>query len=350
MLKRKIIITVPTLQHGGMERAVVNMAAELCKKNDVVIYTLSSNKVFYDIPKNVKIVFGKKDEKKRLLFFFSLWKLFLLCRKEKPDYLFSFSGRHSCFVILATLSVKTKVYVFHRSNPYISYGFLIDNLNKILFRKAAGLVVQTSEARTVFRSKYQNGNVIVFPNPIKKMNIDEKQQKENTILTVCRLVPGKGVDRLIKIFSKIDSKNWNLLIVGGGEEYDKLSTLVKELNLQAKIHFTGFVKNVDVYLERAAIFAFTSYSEGFPNALLEAMCAGMACISFDCPTGPKDMIVDGVNGFLIPMDNEDLYVKRLKEMMNNKNLRKNFGFEARKLNEIHAPQRVIEKLLDDINI
>lgn len=110
---------------------------------------------------------------------------------------------------------------------------------------------------------------------------------------------------------------------------DKVKKAASDLGVEDRVLFWGEVSHIEEYYQRSDIFAFTSISEGFPNALGEAMAAGMACISFDCEAGPSDLIVDGENGFLIPENDHERYISKLKLLINNESIRKKLGKKAK---------------------
>ena len=94
---------------------------------------------------------------------------------------------------------------------------------------------------------------------------------------------GKGQEELLRAFSRLrDPRDWRLMLVGDGPQRERLEALTDELRLGERVRFTGARKDVDALLARSSIFAFASLSEGYPNALLEAMASGLCCISFDC--------------------------------------------------------------------
>ena len=142
----------------------------------------------------------------------------------------------------------------------------------------------------------------------------------------------KNHDRLVDIFSKTNNTNWKLYIVGGDHGDQNISTKlkkqIKELNLEDKVILVGPSKNVNEYLLKSKIFAFTSQMEGFPNVVGEAMAAQLPVVSYDCVAGPRDMIDDSVNGFLVPIYDDNLFVERLNHLMNNENIRKEMGLRA----------------------
>ncbi len=114
-----------------------------------------------------------------------------------------------------------------------------------------------------------------------------------------RFISSKQQSLLINIFDTIDDNNWKLIFLGDGPKLQELKSKAKTKKSFGRIIFEGNVSNVDEYYAKSKIFAFTSNSEGFPNALAEAMSAGCACISFDCIAGPSDLIKDEINGYLI---------------------------------------------------
>ena len=108
-----------------------------------------------------------------------------------------------------------------------------------------------------------------------------------------------------------------------------LKELARELGVEDKVIFTGASKDVNSYLLKSKIFAFTSDHEGFPNSLGEAMAAGLPVVSYDCVAGPSDMIDDGVNGYLVPVFDDELFIKRLDYLMSHEDERQQIGKAAR---------------------
>lgn len=345
----KILICVPTLVGGGMERAALNFAISLNRIGCTVkIFTVSSNYVYFDVPAEIEILFGKKRAKDTWLAPVSLYKLRKFSKKFQPDYVLSFSGKMSAYIIIAMMGLKIPVIPFHRGNPDIKYGTINNWLNMALFPNCLALAVQTNQAKKIFTQKFNHKNVILVPNPMMNIAIQKGIPRDNIIVNVSRLVNGKGLDSLIRIFASLKPKDWCLQILGDGPLRGRLEQLAKELGISDKVHFAGFQKDVAKYLSKASVFSFASESEGFPNALLEAMCSGLACISFDCPTGPSDMIIDGKNGFLVDMGRNEDYANKLKMLITNKELRNEFSREAIKLKERHNPNKIAKRLIGDL--
>lgn len=104
--------------------------------------------------------------------------------------------------------------------------------------------------------------------------------------------------------------------------------MAEKLGVADDINFVGNMKEVYKYYNSAEIFVLTSNYEGFPNALIEAMHFGLACISTDCPTGPAELIDNEINGFLIPMNNVTALADKLEILIKDKNTRELFGNKA----------------------
>ena len=138
----------------------------------------------------------------------------------------------------------------------------------------------------------------------------------------------KGQRYIIEACARINDPDWKFVFLGEGEDRKNLEKLIEDLKVGDKVELMGSVKNVDEWLLESSIFVFPSFLEGLPNALIEALSAGLPCISFDCDTGPRDLIQDGENGFLVPVGDIDLFTLRIRELMNDKELRNKFSAKA----------------------
>jgi GalNAc-alpha-(1->4)-GalNAc-alpha-(1->3)-diNAcBac-PP-undecaprenol alpha-1,4-N-acetyl-D-galactosaminyltransferase len=250
----------------------------------------------------------------------------------KPDVILSFGEMWNNLVLLSLSGLNYPVYISDRSQPNKNLGRLHNFLRNKLYPSAEGFIAQTTHAAKIAKKNKWNTKIIVIGNPIINLELSNVQ-KENVILTVGRLIPTKNVDRLIELFSTINNEDWQLQVIGGNaKQLDLLSEYkvqVKTLKKTKQIYLLGQQKNVEQYLAKSKIFAFMSTSEGFPNALGEAMAAGCACIAYDCLAGPSDMIEDGESGFLIPVGDEALFEEKLKVLMQDQELREKFGKKAK---------------------
>jgi glycosyltransferase involved in cell wall biosynthesis len=175
-------------------------------------------------------------------------------------------------------------------------------------------------------------------------------QKEEIILSVGRLINTKHHDRLIRIFKNLNAPNWKLVIVGGdifgGHNFSRLQRLIGELNLTEKVLLVGEKTNVFDYYLTSRIFAFTSSVEGFPNVLGEALSVGLPVVSYDCISGPAELVRQGENGYLVEVFDDDEFINRLQFLIDNPNLLNEISRNAILSIKEFSLERIGEKFLD----
>ena len=251
-------------------------------------------------------------------------------KKIRPDTILSFGEYWNSFVLLALSGLKTPVYVSDRCQPDKSLGRKHDWLRRFFYCKANGIIVQTRIAKEIYKRFLPEDKLFVIGNPIRNIKPDKSEiKKENIVLSVGRLIKTKHHDELIKIFARIDNQEWKLIIVGDDaikqKNKQKLQELITELQADDHIELAGKQKDVGEFYLRSKIFAFTSSSEGFPNVIGEAMSAGLPVVAFDCAAGPAELIEDRETGYLVPLFDYEAFEDRLKLLMYDDNLQKEFG-------------------------
>ncbi|MCO5279270.1 MAG: glycosyltransferase family 4 protein [Saprospiraceae bacterium] len=337
----KIFLVIPTLSQGGAERVISLLANQFISIRDVKVHLvlLAGGDLFYKINNNIivhKLQFVNKNKfRKSYSIILTFFKLRRLVKDQNPDVILSFLERFNSFTILATLFLKRRVFVSDRSSPLKKLSFFNEVLRRITYKYSSGIISQTKYSQEVLFIKTKNKNIKVIPNPVREIISYSGVEKEKIIINIGRLVPEKGQEFLIDCFSRIQNKEWKLKILGDGPLMLKLKRKVKEIGIEERVEFLGNQNNVDFWLARASIFVLTSISEGFPNALLESMCAGLPCISFDCYCGPRDIIKNGENGILIQEKNIKELVAKLDEMISDPDLRARLSKEASKVKNIY---------------
>ncbi|MFT3682732.1 MAG: glycosyltransferase family 4 protein [Ferruginibacter sp.] len=338
--KRRIILAIPSLQAGGMERVMAELAGYFAGKEymevHLVLYGLKRD-IFYQLPSNIIIHKPSFEFDNSGLRIKSIFKTISFLRNTissvQPDAVLSFGEYWNSLVLLSLLWKKIPVFVSDRCQPDKKLGRLQEFLRKWLYPKAAGIVVQTAIAKKIYQENIGHKNIQVIGNPIRSIHTKTPVQKQNIVLTVGRLIKTKHHDELIKLFAGINMAGWKLIIVGDDvpkqNNLQRLKELVQQLGMTDKVILAGRQQNVEEYYTTSKIFAFTSSSEGFPNVVGEAQAAGLPVVTFDCPCGPSEMITDGKNGFLIPLFDYKTFREKLELLMNDELLREKFGADGK---------------------
>ena len=181
------------------------------------------------------------------------------------------------------------------------------------------------------------------------MLLEDSFEKRKNIIACGRIEPQKGYDKLILAFAKVADKfpSWVVDIYGqvkeGSSYPEELKRLVDKLNLNERIHFIGYQKDLNNALKSHAIFCLSSSFEGFPNVLSEAMAMGCACLSFDIVTGPREIIVDGLDGMIVEDQNIAALADGMERMMSDDKMRYSFGLHAIDNISRFSKNRVVDK-------
>ena len=357
LIKKKLCLVIHSLQAGGMERVMSELASYFSTQSDIethlVLYGLN-REIFYEIPSNVVLHIPdfEFDNNKRLL---STLKTIRYLRKEikgiNPSAVLSFGEHWNNFVLISMWGLKYPVFVSDRSQPDKSLGKVQDFLRKKLYPTAKGIILQTEKAKEIFLKRNYHANIAVIGNPIRKFDMPaQKNERAPIVIMVGRLIDSKNQDKLIEIFAKVDAPNWKLMIVGYDhlkqQNMERLKKLANDLGIGERVIFTGKHDHVETLYLQSAIFAFTSSSEGFPNVIGEAMAAGLPVVAFDCVAGPSEMINDGQNGFLVPLFDLHTFQEKLSLLIADPILRKKMGDNAYKSIQRFSKDRICREFHD----
>lgn len=339
MNKKKIVFYLGSLAKGGAERVAVNLATYFDSIGyEVTIVTKLKGEDEYVIPDTVKRVIadiiGDEITKSRIKNLRNrVKKLRNIFEEIAPNVVVSFIGKNNFMAIRAAKRKKIPVVVSVRSAPSREYkSKSMSLLVNPMFKKAAGVVLQTQEAKDYFKPAVQKKAVILpnslNPNFIKPLYEGERRKH---IVTVGRLDDNKNQILLIHAFEKVAEAfpEWELYLYGDGPSRKKWEEYVKKTSCADKIRFMGQADEIYNKIDTDSIFVLSSIMEGMPNALIEAMALGLACVSTDCPCGgPKDLLKDNENGLLVPVNDADAMAEALKKLMDDEALRKNYGQKA----------------------
>lgn len=346
----KIAFYINAIHEGGAERVMVNLASNFANEGDNVIL-ITSFKDSWEYPYSTKIKRYILEENKTFRSkikrnIFRILELRKVLKVESPDCIVSFMAEPNYRAIIASHGLKIKTIISVRNDPNKEYPGKIGNLlGKKLLPLADGCVFQTSEAQRWFPKKLQDKSQIIF-NAVKEDFFEiNRQVVKNTIVTCGRLEEQKNHKMLINAFELVLKKypDAKLMIYGEGKLRSDLTELIKSKGIEQNVLLCGNSNNVPEVLSKAEIFVLSSDYEGMPNALMEALAAGVPCISTDCPCGgPKSLITDKVNGRLISIKNEQQLANVLVELLDNKEMATGLGTEAQKRAFEFSPTKIYE--------
>ena len=254
-------------------------------------------------------------------------------RESGAPVVLSFEDRMNVLVTVATLGMPLRRVVCERTDVRRHrIGRIWPLLRRMTYPLASGLVVQTRALLPWARSvMFGTRRVYVLPNPVplESFSAGAPAPSALTIVSVGRLESEKGYDVLLRAFARIadEFENWSLVIAGDGSQRESLSAMGQALGLGPRVQLAGYVADPRTLLSEAAIFAMASRYEGFPNALLEAMAAGLPVISTSC-TGSLELITDGADGLLVPVENADALANAMRRLMSDPQLRARLGTGA----------------------
>ncbi len=346
--KLKIVFLMNALGCGGAERVAISYANWLVSNtnNDVYFLTFENQAAAYDVDQKVKIMsMPNYNKKNRLL---AIFKRYEFCKKSfkkiRPNIIFAMFYQTQIYAYLAK-SRNVLLIGSERCNMNVN-SFLGRTLSKFIAKKCNGFIFQTTGMRKYFPSKVQE-NSIVIPNAVSNADVYnlKKTKKGKIIIGIGRLTYQKGFDVLIKAFARINTKHpdYILQIYGEGIDQEKLQNLINELGINKQAQLMGVSNNIIKKLASSEIFVLSSRFEGMPNALIEAMASGTACIATNCDFGPRDLIIDGDNGLLIPVDNEEILAEKINFLIENKKVRKKYETNAISIREELKPYNIYSK-------
>lgn len=333
-MKSVSLIVGDITRFGGTERAVSNLANLLINEYSVTIislYSPVSSQPQFSISDNVKVDYMKVEIPNNLIQRnYQYVKLVYSLRKHisqnKTDFIISTAHAISFILPLVVLFSKTKSiaaeHIARNSLPFPSRL-----LQRISYPFIDAVVVLSQSAR----EKYSFCKKIhIISNSLPFHSVLKSKQNNKAIICVGRVSIEKGIDRLIDVAVKLrdDIDGWKIKIFGNGPYEDECRDLIDKLNLREIISLNKAVSNIHNEYQNSDILIMTSRFEAFPMVLLEAKACGVPAIAYDCPEGPREIIKDGVDGFLVEDGNITDMVDKLKTLMFDDKLRKSFAENA----------------------
>jgi glycosyltransferase involved in cell wall biosynthesis len=326
---------------GGIERVISTLANKLCKDYNVTILVKDLPISFYPLDSRVKIMslghelnFNMNSKFSR---FFTATKSFII-----NSYLFNkFLSKYTYDYYYLAHPLNVLEFHFARGVNNIdtiisehgspeAYNFVYKTIKYLLYIKAKVYIVPT----TSDVQYYNNINILAkyLPHFKSELPYTKVDLNNNIALNIGRFTDVKQQWILLEIWNTLININkitsWKLFIVGDGEHKQIFENYIKTNNLCSYVFLKPPMQDVDYYYKNSSLFLLTSKTEGFGMVLLEAISFGLPCISFDCPSGPRDIIINNKNGFLITQNNNNEYLECVVKLITNNKLKIGMGTNA----------------------
>ncbi|WP_405571291.1 glycosyltransferase family 4 protein [Winogradskyella sp. Asnod2-B02-A] len=351
----KIDFLVNSLVSGGAERVLVLLANYFKKKgHDVSIITFNEPDIWKpnENIKRIRLHHGKI--KNHMIRSFKNLTHYYYPKKNRPDVLISFMIQTNLIATIVSRFYGIKLIASEHNNHLEKTDFIGRITRKYVYKFSNALTVLTNFDKAFYEDR--NVNVFVMPNPCTfDIYKETERNRSKTILAVGALdrYHHKGFDNLIKMIGPVLANNpgWKLRLVGGGEDGTKfLKNLAEQENLNDNIIFEGFSTKVSEIMRDSDIYIMTSRFEGLPLVLLEAMSQGTVCISYDCVSGPAEIINHNINGILVENQNSELMCKELNELINKPEKRIEYANQGIKSLDRYQIERIYTNYLEIIEV
>jgi GalNAc-alpha-(1->4)-GalNAc-alpha-(1->3)-diNAcBac-PP-undecaprenol alpha-1,4-N-acetyl-D-galactosaminyltransferase len=343
LLIMHIMLVVQSLRFGGAERVASTLVNGWAEEGEqVTVLTLDdATQDFYSLDPRVRRVtldLSCKSPDWRKFIWNNIRRVRALragVRSCDPDVVVSFMEKTNVLVLLATRGLSVPVVVEEHTDPRMhSVGGIAGWLRRLVYPRACAVVVLTPSVIDWAREIAGSTPVHVIPNPISHQFLGgeeiDKTRNRHTVVGMGRMEPEKGFDMLLRAFAQCAARHpdWSLRIVGQGSERQRLTALVDELRLGDQVSLDPVVKEPERVLRGSDLFVLSSRYEGFPMVLLEAMASGLPVVSFDCPSGPREMIREGIDGVLVPPNDVGALAGALDRLMGAQDERQQLGRRA----------------------
>lgn len=386
-----IIIDESVDKMGGVERTICTLANKLNENNTVEIISKykSRNNTFYKYNDDIKINYlydttkqkSKKFKDKNLKYYFcrAFEKIleWLCIESEFKKNLQNFKnadviifGRVFIAVdFLKTLmknKVKAKIIVRDAIHLKFYNNKIKRKMHQLFPKMVDDFIVSSDESINVYNEFFKDSkmNIVKIYNPIGIEPVSRFNFKSKTLISIGRFDSQKGFEVLIEAFSRIHitHSDWKLKIYGDGEYKNILIKKIDQLNLKGYAIIEPATKDVVKTFNESSIFAMASRYEGYANVLVEALACGMPCVSYNWLMGVEEIIKDNQNGFVVKLKDREKYfngevydedienlASKINYMIENENVCKKMGEEAKKIIETRNSDMIIDKWIELIN-
>jgi len=346
---------------GGIERVIANLAQHLNQSYSITILVKDKAISFYELPSNIQFQSlnspMKLNMSNRMSRVFNTLITIIKSKKLLNAYLsknvFDFyylAHPLNALEIYLARGIDQKVILTEHGAPN-GYNYIYKFIKKILYPKAKIYIVPT-----ISDTKYYNNIKIparYIPHFKTKLPYSKASSKSKQILSIGRFTSVKQHLVLLDIWRSIvydyGITDWQLILIGNGEEEYNYKKYIEQHHLSKYICLKQPQKKIEEFYLKSSIFALTSKSEGFGMVLLEAISFGLPCVCFDCPSGPRDIIQNNFNGFLIEEGNKVDFKKSILQLIQDDELRERISRNAYNSSGAWEDNKIIKKWINAIS-
>ena len=361
-MENKIIIFMPVIGVGGVEKNFFIIANNFAKKYNNLTVVTSSQEAKKKLNKKINFVCPKKNLftnlSRRLQFLICIFYLIPLIIFNKKVLVFCFQANMYCVFICKLFGVK----VILRSNSSPtgwSKNFVKKFFYKLGYGLANGIIVNSIQFKKELKKKFGINSTNIY-NPLdykeiiflskKKINLNFFKQKQLNIINVARFEDQKDHDTLLRAVNTIKKEiNFKLLLIGTGSKELKIRNYIKLNNLNKNIKILKNITNPYPYIIKSDLVVLSSIYEGLPNILLESIALKKFIISSDCPTGPSEILENGKLGILFKLRDYNELAKKILFYNKNQKILKRKIFLAKKSLIKYNYNKNVKKYFNFIN-
>ncbi|QYS91378.1 glycosyltransferase [Flavobacterium covae] len=322
---------------------------------DVTILVKDKDYSHYNLNESIKIVsldseikFNMNSKVQRVLevannLYASQKKLSVFLKNNKYDYFYLAHPLNALEFQFAKGIDESVILTEHGGVD--AYNLIYKKIKQWLYPKAKCYCVPTKTDTEVYKTL--GFDAVYIPHFKSPLKYEKSTLKNKIALSVGRMTEAKRQWILIDLWDKVVNfhciKDWKLHIVGDGNLKEAYLCKIKELNLQKHVEILPPKKDVEDYYKNASLFLLASQSEGFGMVILEAMSFGLPCVSYDCPSGPRDMVENEKTGYLVPFDDFEILERSTLNLLQNPQKLKEFGVNAIEVSDGWKDEYILEK-------
>ena len=362
-MTRRLLLLINSLEGGGAEKVMATLATHLAQSGpecELRLALLDDLPIAYPLPPSVTLV--QLDS--RGGFRRSISEVRRLVAGWQPDIVLSFLTRANCAAVLSRGTGNFRCVISERvhTTSHLGDGLrarVLRGVLKVLYPRADAVIAVSQGVADELVRRYgvNTSRLHVIPNPV---NVDRMRTRgveapeislpDDFFVSVGRLVPNKGGETLLRAFAAQSNTLRALVMLGEGPERARLTALADSLGLHDRVQMPGYVSNPQAVVARATAYVSASRSEGFPNALVEAMALGRPVVSTDCASGPSEILAERPEGtvtaleyarwgLLVPVDRPAALAAAL-DVFDDPGVRATYGARAAERVKIYTPSAV----------